>query len=81
VQHLLNNIKEPIVCSACLDEFAKGQTDAKTIGSYLRMDIGFTQRGIQVWCQRHDANIVEIDFAGFQPEADFRALIPKENKQ
>ena len=77
MQHLLNHIKEPIVCSACLDEFAAGQTDKATIRDYVSLDIGFTDTGLQIWCRRHDRNICVLDFDGYQPTADFRALIKK----
>ena len=77
MQHLLNNIKEPIVCAACLDEFSRGLSDASSLRGYLRMDVGFTDAGLQVWCQRHEANICVIDFEGARPEADFRSLIKK----
>lgn len=75
MHHLLNHIKEPIVCSACLDEFAKGLSDAASLRDFCRIDVGFTDTGLQVWCQRHDQNICVIDFDGQQPEADFRALV------
>lgn len=78
MEHLLNHIKEPIVCAACMDEFAQGHSDAASLAAFMRMDIGFTDRGLQVWCRRHDRNIVEINFDGQMPEADFRALIPKD---
>jgi hypothetical protein len=38
---------------------------------------GFTERGLQVWCQRHERNVVHIDFGGHRPEADFRCLEPR----
>ena len=76
MEHLLNHIKEPIVCAACMEEFAQGRSDAASLAEFMRMDIGFTDRGLQVWCRRHDRNIVEINFEGQMPEADFRALIP-----
>jgi len=29
---------------------------------YAQYEVGFTVTGIQVWCKRHDCNIVHIDF-------------------
>ena len=81
MEHLLNQIKEPIICAACMDEFSKGLSDAASLRDFMRMDIGFTTRGLQVWCQRHDRNIVEINFDGQMPEADFRSLIPKDKNK
>ena len=79
MQHLLNHIKEPVVCAACADEFAKGHSDAASLRDFMRIDVGFTDKGIQIWCQRHDANICVIDFEGARPTADFRSLVKKTN--
>ena len=77
VEHLLNHIKEPIICAACFEEFGRGQSDAPSLRAFLRIDVGFTDQGLQIWCQRHDRNICVIDFDGMRPEADFRSLIKK----
>lgn len=83
MEDLLNHIKEPLVCAACMDEFAKGLSDAPSLRDYARIDAGFTDEGLQIWCQRHDANICVIDFANMdletmRPVADFRSLIKKD---
>jgi hypothetical protein len=44
---------------------------------YTKLDVGFTNTGIQVWCRRHDANVVHVDFEGRELRADFRCLEPK----
>lgn len=75
MDHLLNHIKEPVVCARCLDEFAKGRSDAASLRDFIRVDVGFTTEGLQVWCQRHDQNICVIDFDGHELEADFRSLV------
>ena len=62
LSYLLNQIKEPIVCVKCSDEFMTGQTDAKSLQDYSRIDVGFTESGIQLWCQRHQRNICHINF-------------------
>lgn len=31
---------------------------------YGRMECGFTRNGFQVWCLRHDINMINIDFDG-----------------
>ena len=40
LSYLLNQIKEPIVCVKCSDEFMTGQTDAKSLQDYSRIDVG-----------------------------------------
>lgn len=76
-QHLFNKIKQPIVCVKCSDEFTNGQTDAKSLQDYSRIDVGFTYRGLQIWCQRHQLNICHINFDGNSLEKDFRCLEKK----
>ncbi len=77
LDYLLNQIKEPIVCVKCSDELTQGLTDAKSIQDYSRIDVGFTNRGLQIWCQRHQLNICHINFDGKKLSADFRCLEKK----
>ena len=78
MKHLLNNIKEPVVCSKCFEEMSKGYSDAASLQDYALLDVGFTDQGLQVWCRRHELNVVHIDFDGMMPEADFRCLEKKQ---
>jgi hypothetical protein len=71
------DIREPVVCAKCADEFAAGATDAPSLRDLTALDVGFTRRGFQVWCRRHDVNVVHVDFDGARPRADFRCLEPK----
>ena len=71
---LQNGIEQNIICSKCETEFSLGSTDSRSLQDYSRLDIGFTSIGVQVWCRRHDANVVHIDFAGQKPTADFRCI-------
>ena len=71
---LQNGIEQNIICSKCETEFLLGSTDSRSLQDYSRLDIGFTSIGVQVWCRRHDANVVKIDFAGQKPTADFRCI-------
>jgi len=74
LSHLLRMIDQPIVCSKCADEVASGAAGAVSMRDYGRLEAGFTERGLQIWCLRHAVNIVHIDFDGAKPEADFRCL-------
>ena len=71
---LQNGIEQNIICSKCETEFLLGSTDSRSLQDYSRLDIGFTGIGVQVWCRRHDANVVHIDFADQKPTADFRRI-------
>ena len=44
----LNKIKEPIVCVKCSNEFTVGQTDSISLQDYQKVDVGFTERGLQI---------------------------------
>ena len=74
MQQLLYSINELVVCSRCADEFEGGGTEAVSLREYTVLDVGFTDKGMQVWCRRHDTNVVHIDFDGLRPAADFRCL-------
>ena len=67
------SITQYVVCSKCADELA-ALSPPQSLQDYAAMDIGFTDYGIQVWCRRHRANIVHIDFQGAKLPADFRRL-------
>lgn len=47
-------------CSKCLDEIPK----SKSPKNHARLNVGYTKKGIQVWCSRHDCNVVAFDFLG-----------------
>ena len=79
LDYLFNKIKEPIVCVKCSHEFLSGQTDSKSLQEYSKIDVGFTERGLQIWCQRHQLNICHINFDGKKLESDFRCLEKKTN--
>lgn len=44
-------------CKRCLMEKPDGISPAE----WVRLNVGWTERGIQVWCVRHDLNVVHID--------------------
>ncbi|MEQ8602508.1 MAG: hypothetical protein RIB45_04255 [Marivibrio sp.] len=77
MQHLFHSITHPVVCATCAEETAQGLADAASLQNYSRLDVGFTDRGLQVWRRRHQANLVHIDFEGRAPDADFRRLEKK----
>ncbi len=47
------------------------------LGSVIGAIYGFIERGIQIWCQRHQLNICHINFEGHKLESDFRCLEKK----
>ena len=51
-------------CRRCIEEINNGEVDADSPKEYARLSVGFSEEGLQVWCNRHDINIVHIDFEG-----------------
>lgn len=61
-----NAIYSFLHCGLCLEELTKL---AEIQGSasprlYARLSVGFTEIGLQVWCNHHEVNVVHIDFQG-----------------
>jgi len=46
-------------------------------GNGSDIEAGFTPLGIQVWCRRHDANMVHVDFEGMTHPANTTRKRPK----
>lgn len=74
LHRLLYRIERPIVCSRCADEVDAGDAGTVSMAEYGRLEVGFTERGLQVWCRRHGGNVVHLDFEGREPPADYRSL-------
>jgi hypothetical protein len=55
-----NSIVSFFHCGKCLREIPAGQSPR----DWAQLEIGFTELGLQVWCKRHDVNVVHIDFEG-----------------
>jgi hypothetical protein len=55
-----NSIQLYLHCSLCVGELPRGMSPS----SYQSIEAGWTAQGLQVWCKRHDCNILHIDFEG-----------------
>lgn len=73
LEALALSIDNYIACQKCADELA-GLSPPQSLQEYAQIDVGFTALGVQVWCRRHQTNIVHIDFQGHRLPADFRRL-------
>ncbi len=47
-------------CAMCLDELPADTSPME----YAMEEVGFTKEGIQIWCRRHNASILHLDFEG-----------------
>lgn len=61
-----NEIISYMHCGMCLKEIPDGISPA----DWADLEFGFSEKGLQIWCRRHDCNLVHIDFEGAQHPAD-----------
>ena len=59
---LKNEIMGVMHCKKCLDEKPGG--DREDHAAHAQLDIGWTPEGIQVWCRRHDTNVLSLTLKG-----------------
>ena len=55
-----NKIHAFFHCKKCLKELPKDQSPRE----YAQIEVGWTEKGFQVWCKRHESNIAALDFMG-----------------
>lgn len=53
-------------CSQCLAELPAMTTPRE----WAQFEVGFTRLGLQVWCRRHEVNVIHIDFEDADEEYD-----------
>lgn len=53
-------------CAACLAE----RPPNVSARDWAQTEVGWTQQGLQVWCKRHECNIMHVDFEGRQHPAN-----------
>ena len=53
-------IKGYLQCGKCEDSCPPD----KSMRDYQQLDVGLTSEGLQVWCRRHNLNVLHFDFRG-----------------
>ena len=69
-----DNIEQFIHCGLCAVSVPKGESPK----TYARLSVGWTSAGFQVWCDRHECNVLHVDFEGKQHPADTTRIRIKE---
>ena len=59
-------IKMYFHCKKCLEERPAHLSPQE----WASNEVGFTVLGLQVWCKRHNVNVVHIDFEGHKHPAN-----------
>ena len=57
-------------CGLCLTEWKSGEAGETSPREYARQQGAWTKLGFQLWCNRHDANILHVDFNGQEMRAN-----------
>lgn len=63
-----HSIESYMHCRRCLEEKPEGISPAE----WQQNEVGFTDIGLQVWCRRHQINVVHIDFEYQQHPANLK---------
>lgn len=61
-----NEIGAFMHCALCLEELPDDMSPME----WSQTQAGFTPLGIQVWCNRHDCNVLHVDFEGIKHPAN-----------
>ena len=64
-----NQILAYMHCALCLEELKANGIPAAP-RDYAQLEFGWTKPGLQVWCKRHNVNVMHIDFQGQKHPAD-----------
>jgi hypothetical protein len=53
-------------CALCLESLPPGRSPR----SWASLEAGWTVAGLQLWCKRHEVNVLHVDFEGKQHPAN-----------
>lgn len=59
-------------CGQCIEEMPISQSPKE----WARLSVSFTEIGLQIWCVRHESNVMHIDFEGQRHPANTRRQEP-----
>ena len=66
---ITNKIAMFLHCKECLDSLP----DNTSPREHAAIEAGWTKLGLQLWCKRHDKNILHVDFEGQKHPANLHA--------
>jgi hypothetical protein len=56
----MNEIEMFFHCKKCLEELPPDTSPR----DWVRVEVGWSKRGLQVWCVRHEMNVIHVDLMG-----------------
>lgn len=65
-----NHIEMFMHCGKCIRELPKGVSPRQ----WASLEVGWTKPGLQVWCKRHECNVLHVDFEKVKHPACLAAL-------
>lgn len=54
-------------CTLCIrevEDIVRRTGLAQNPATYQRLEVGYTRIGVQVWCRRHEINVINFNFEG-----------------
>ncbi|KKN10926.1 hypothetical protein LCGC14_1031550 [marine sediment metagenome] len=69
-----NEMTSFLHCKQCINEWKDHKAPGLSPREYASLEIGYTKWGFQVWCKRHDCNVLHIDFEGEMHPANLDRL-------
>ncbi len=76
-KNLQKSFKEHIICQKCSMLLQSEKYKGSSLRDISKLEVGFTDIGIQIWCPVHQVNVCHIDFGGNRLQSDFRCIEPK----
>lgn len=65
-----NEIQSFMHCGECIKELPRGMSPR----DYTAIECGWTPLGFQIWCKRHELNMLHVDFEGQKHPANRTAV-------
>lgn len=74
-----NEMTSFLHCKQCIDEWKDHQAPGLSPREYASLEIGYTKLGFQVWCKRHDCNVMHVDYEGQTHPANLDRLADEDD--
>ena len=65
-----NSITTFLHCGKCLKEWKDKVSGIMSPQEYSSLDVGYSKIGLQIWCKRHNHNVIHLDFEGHKHPAN-----------